>query len=100
MVALRLVMKRNRELNESLHMPAQFPLTGFVARHGTPEVFHGLMRREEMTAIEQAEATMEVLVHRSTLHGWLAELSLFSPLESTSFHILIDDRNPENRMDL
>jgi len=57
MVASGLVMKRDRQLNHTLEVPAQ----GAVLRRLTPSVFKDLMGVEEAGGVEEGEAAYEVV---------------------------------------
>jgi hypothetical protein len=56
-VAFGLVMKSDRQLNQTLEMPAQ----GAMLRRLTPSIFKDLVGVEEAGGVEEGEATYEVV---------------------------------------
>jgi hypothetical protein len=60
-IASRLMMKRNRQLDQSLEMPSAVAVAGSPL----PHVFQGLMGVEEVAGVEEGEAASHVaVVHR------------------------------------
>jgi hypothetical protein len=59
-------MKGNRQLNHPLDMQTEMPARGLVAGHSAryraPDVFENFMSVEEVGAVEQIEAPVELLV--------------------------------------
>jgi hypothetical protein len=62
MVASGLVMESDCQLNHTLDVQTEMPTRGPVARQGAPDVFESFMSVEKMGAIEEVEASLEVLV--------------------------------------
>jgi hypothetical protein len=64
MVACGRVMKSDRQLNHPLEMPTR----GSVAGQRAPDVFENFMSVEKVGAVEQVEASVEVLVVERLVH--------------------------------
>jgi len=56
MVASGLVMKSDRQLNQTLEVQTEMPARGAVTRHGAPDVFENFMSVEKVGAVEERYA--------------------------------------------
>ena len=82
-VAFGLVMKSDRQLNQTLQVPAQGP----VGKR-TPDVFENFMRVKKVGAVEQIETFVEFLVAWQSGHSGLAQ-TVYSTL-ADDLHVSID----------
>ena len=98
-IARGVVMKSDRQLNHPLEMQSQ----GGVGGRGAPDVFKNLVRVEEQTAVEEAEAAAQFPVDRLSTHIRIVSKSyprcpgLANP-QSTCFHSFVEGWSPQNRI--
>ena len=87
-VAFRLVMKSDRQLNQTLEMQTEMPTRGEVARNRAPDVFENFMSVEKVGAVEQTDTAVDPCVVE--LHGF-NEFGLYRLYDlSPDLHVSID----------